>query len=227
MRPRLASLIFCLIVVLAAGALAWGAAQGKSGKGIGSAKDQAAARTTLQTGLKLSGGLVRDPTFTACGKTTDACLTGSTSLATTLAALASVVHAAGGSLPNVCSAPPTGVATATGANFTCVVEGKLHGTPRALLARRGLVVAGAPDTAHRNPGERRKGQPNEPDSAARGACHRRGRRRLAATNMGARTSAVRRRSYIDPAIGRRGVAVGVGHHDGRAVARDIPAAAPV
>jgi hypothetical protein len=128
MRPRLASLIFSLIVILAVGALAWGATHGKAtGKGIGSAKDQAAARTTLQTGLKLSGGLVRDPTFTACGNTGDACLTGRTSLATTLAALTPVVHSAGGSLPSVCSASITGGGT-TGPKFTCVVEGRLHGT---------------------------------------------------------------------------------------------------
>ncbi len=145
MRPRLASLIFSLIVVLAVGALAWGATHGKAtGNGIGSKKDQAAARTTLQTGLKLSGGLVRDPTFTACGKAADACLTGNTSLATTLAALATVVHAAGGSVPSVCSAPPAGVALATGANFTCLAEGRLHGTPVLFLLGDGWSLPGHP-----------------------------------------------------------------------------------
>ena len=144
MRPRLASLIFSLIVVLAVGALAWGATHGKAaGNGIGSGKDQAAARTTLQTGLKLSGGLVRDPTFTACGNTGDACLTGSTSLPTTLAALSTVVHAAGGSLPTVCSAPPAGAGT-TGPTFTCVVEGKLHGTPVLFLLGDGWSLPGPP-----------------------------------------------------------------------------------
>lgn len=144
MRSRLASIVFALIVVLAVGALAWGAIRGKStGNGIGSAKDQAAARTTLQTGLTLSGGLVRDPTFTACGGVADACLTGSTSLATTLAALASVVHSAGGSLPDECSASVTGGGT-TGPKFTCVVEGRLHGTSVIFLLGDGWSLPGHP-----------------------------------------------------------------------------------
>ncbi|HEY3924280.1 MAG TPA: hypothetical protein VGL75_06935 [Acidothermaceae bacterium] len=143
MRPRLASLIFSLIVVFAVGALAWGATHGRStGNAIGSAKDQAAARTTLQTGLKLSGGLVRDPTFTACGNTADACLTGSTSVATTLAALATVVHSAGGSLPTVCSAAAPG--TTTGPNYTCLVEGRLHGTTVLFLLGEGWSLPGRP-----------------------------------------------------------------------------------
>lgn len=143
--PRLASIIFSLVVVLAVGALAYGATRGRAtGNGIGSANDQTAARTTLQTGLQLSGGLVRDPTFTACGNTADACLTGSTSLATTLTALATVVHSAGGSLPSVCSTPPAGVATATGPNFTCVVEGRLHGTPVLFLLGDGWSLPGHP-----------------------------------------------------------------------------------
>jgi hypothetical protein len=142
--PRFASLIFSLVVVLAAGALAWGATRGKSsGDGIGSAKDQAAARTTLQTGLQLPAGIVRDPSFTACGNTADACLTGSTSLATTLAALTTVVHAAGGSLPNVCSAAITGGGTA-GPKFTCVVEGRLHGTSVLFLLGEGWSLPGHP-----------------------------------------------------------------------------------
>jgi len=144
MRPRLASLILGLVVLLAVGALAWGAMHGKAtGNGIGSANDQAAARKTLQTGLQLSGGLVRDPTFTACGGSADACLTGSTSVPTTLAALSTVVNAAGGSLPNVCSAPPAGAGT-TGPTFTCVVEGKLHGTPVLFLLGDGWSLPGHP-----------------------------------------------------------------------------------
>jgi hypothetical protein len=144
MRPRLASLIFSLVVVLAVGALAWGAMHGKpTGNAIGSAKDQAAARTTLQTGLTLSGGLVRDPTFTACGNTGDACLTGSTSLAATLAALTTVVHSAGGSLPDVCSAAITSGGTA-GPKFTCIVEGRLHGTSVLFLLGDGWSLPGRP-----------------------------------------------------------------------------------
>jgi hypothetical protein len=144
MRPRLASLIFTLVVVLAGGALAWGATHGKStGNSIGSAKDQAAARTTLQTGLKLSGGLVRDPTFTACGGAADACLTGSTSLAATLQTLTTVVHAAGGSLPDTCSAAISGGGT-PGPKFSCVVEGRLHGTPVLFLLGDGWSLPGRP-----------------------------------------------------------------------------------
>ena len=144
MRPRLASLIFSLVVVLAVGAIAWGATHGKStGNVIGSAKDQAAARTTLQTGLTLSGGLVRDPTFTACGNIGDACLTGNTGIATTLAALATVVHSAGGSLPDVCSAAITGGGTA-GPKFTCIVEGRLHGTSVLFLLGDGWSLPGRP-----------------------------------------------------------------------------------
>jgi hypothetical protein len=147
MRPRrgphVPSIIFSLVVVLAVGALAWGATHGKAtGNGIGSAKDQAAARTTLQTGLQLPGGLVRDPTFTACGSIADACLTGSTNLATTLTALTTVVHSAGGSLPNVCSAAIT--SGTTGPKFTCIVEGRLHGTPVLFLLGDGWSLPGVP-----------------------------------------------------------------------------------
>jgi hypothetical protein len=142
--PRFASLIFSLVVVLAVGALAWGATHGRAtGNSIGSAKDQAAARTTLQSGLTLPAGLVRDPTFTACGNIADACLTGSTSLATTLAALTTVVHSAGGSLPSACSAAISGGDT-TGPKFTCVVEGRLHGTPVIFLLGDGWSLPGHP-----------------------------------------------------------------------------------
>ena len=144
--PRFASVIFTLIVVLAVGALAWGATHSRAtGDGIGSANDQAAARTTLQT-LQLPAGLVRDPSFTACGNISDACLTGSTSLAATLTALTTVMHSAGGSLPSVCSAPPAGVATATGPKFTCVVEGRLHGTDVFFLLGDAWAL---PGTRHR------------------------------------------------------------------------------
>jgi hypothetical protein len=142
--PHLASLIFSLVVVLAVGGLAWGAMHGKSsGTGVGSAKDQAAARTTLQSGLKLPAGLLRDPSFTACGYAADACLTGSTSLATTLAALTTVVHSAGGSLPSVCSAAISGGGT-TGPRFTCVVQGQLHGTAVLFLLGEGWWLPGQP-----------------------------------------------------------------------------------
>jgi hypothetical protein len=142
--PHLASLIFSLVVVLAVGGLAWGATHGKSsGTGVGSAKDQAAARTTFQSGLKLPAGLLRDPSFTACGYAADACLTGSTSVATTLATLTTVMHTAGGSLPSVCSAAISGGGT-TGPRFTCVVQGKLHGTAVLFLLGEGWWLPGQP-----------------------------------------------------------------------------------
>ena len=164
MRPRLASLVFTLIVVLAVGALAWGATRGKStGSGIGSAKDQAAARTTLQTGLTLSGGLVRDPTFTACGGTADACFTGTTSLATTLAALATVVHSAGGSLPDVCSAVATG--GGSGPRFTCLVTGRLHGTSVVFVLGEGWSFPGNPKQRTAVVGNVEKSDPTKPTPA--------------------------------------------------------------
>jgi hypothetical protein len=150
MRPRrlhLASVIFSLVVILAVGAIAWAATHNKStGDGIGSAKDQAAARTTLQTGLQLPAGLVRDPTFTACGFTVDACLTGSTSVATTLAALTAAVHSAGGSLPSSCSAVVSGAGASgtAGPRFTCLVEGELHGTTVLFMLGDGWLLPGHP-----------------------------------------------------------------------------------
>jgi hypothetical protein len=142
--PRFASLMFCLVVVLAVGAVAWGASHGKSNSGrIGSAKDQAAARTTLQTGLKLPAGLVQDPTFTACGAIADACLTGSTSIASTLASLTAVVHSAGGSLPSSCSASLSGGGT-SGPKYTCIVQGELHGTAVLFGFGDGWLLPGHP-----------------------------------------------------------------------------------
>jgi len=148
MRPRLglrlAPVIFSFVVVFAVGALAWGATHSKStGDGIGSAKNQAAAKAMLQTGLTLPAGLVRDPTFTACGGIADVCLTGSTSLATTLSALAGVVHAAGGSLPSQCSAVVTGTSGSV-PKFTCLVQGRLHGTAVTFLLGDGWLLPGKP-----------------------------------------------------------------------------------
>jgi hypothetical protein len=145
MRPRLASLIFTVIVVLAVGALAWGATHGKSQTGIGSAKDQATARTALAT-VKLPAGLVSDPSFTACGNVADACLTSSSSIAATLTALTKVVHSAGGSLPDTCSATftSTGTSAAGGPQFSCGVQGRLKGAEVFFLLGDGWLLPGIP-----------------------------------------------------------------------------------
>jgi hypothetical protein len=139
--------MFCLVVVLAIGAVALGARHTKSaGHGMGSAKEQAAAQTTLLTGLQLPAGLVRDSTFTACGNVSAACLTGKSSVAATLATLASVVHAAGGSLPDACDTTFTGSA-ASGANvprFTCAVQGELKGAEVVFLLGDGWLLPGLP-----------------------------------------------------------------------------------
>jgi hypothetical protein len=134
-------------VVLAVGALAWGVIHNKSsGQGIGSTKDQAAARAVLVSGLKLPSGVVRDPTFTACGIVGDACLTAGTNTAETVTALVSVVHAAGGSIPDACTttfSPPA----ATGANppnFTCAVQGELKGAEVIFMLGDGWVLPAAP-----------------------------------------------------------------------------------
>jgi hypothetical protein len=124
--PRLASVAFTLIVALAVGALAWGATHQSPGDGIGSAKDQAAARATL-TALKLPAGLARDPSFTACGNISDACLTGNSSSASTLSALTTIMHSAGGSLPDACAASITSTDPTAGPKFTCAVQGRLKG----------------------------------------------------------------------------------------------------
>lgn len=145
--PRFASLIFCLVVVLALGAVGWGASHGKStGDGIGSAKDQAAARTTLQTGLKLPPGLTRDPTSTACGNVSDVCLTGNTSVAATLETLTTVMHAAGGSLRNICDATFGGSSGTSGGvpTFTCGAQGKLKGAQVVFLLGGGWLLPGHP-----------------------------------------------------------------------------------
>src|SRR5664279_3604058 len=98
-----ASATFAIVVVFAVGALAWGATHSRSaGHGLGSVKQQAAAHTTLLTGLTLPTGLANDRTATACGGRSDACLTGSTNVTGTLASLRAVLKAAGGSLDQVC-----------------------------------------------------------------------------------------------------------------------------
>lgn len=143
--PQLASLTFTLIVVLAVGALAWGATHNKStGHGLGSATDQAAARTALTTGLQLPAGLARDSTFTACGSVADACLTGSASVASTLTVLTTVIHSAGGSLPGTCTTAAGGAPATAVPRFTCAVQGELHGATVVFLLGDGWLLPGHP-----------------------------------------------------------------------------------
>lgn len=139
-----APVIFSLVVVLAVGAIAWGASHNKTtATGIGSAKDQKAARATLLTGLHLPASLVRDPTFTACGNISDACLTGSTSVSSTLATLTTVVDAAGGSLADVCTATPSNP-NPNLPSFTCVAQGELKGATVVFLMGDGWLLPGQP-----------------------------------------------------------------------------------
>ena len=98
-----AAATFAIVVVLAVGAVAWGATHSNSaGHGLGSVKQQAAARTTLLTGLELPSGLAIDRTTTACGGRSDACLTASANVANTLVSLRAVLKTAGGTLDQFC-----------------------------------------------------------------------------------------------------------------------------
>jgi hypothetical protein len=125
-----ASVTFCSVLALAVVALSWGATHtNSSSHGLGNAAQQAAARNTLATGLVLQSGLARDVTFTDCGATGAACLTSTADVAQTLASLATVFQAAGGSVGSTCAAAPVasasaGVITPT---FSCAVEGRLDG----------------------------------------------------------------------------------------------------
>ncbi len=142
--PQFASVTFALVVVLAVGALAWGAThQLVPGSGVGSAKDQAAARTTLAA-LKLPAGFARDPSFTACGNIADACLTNPADAAQTLTSLTTIVRSAGGSLPGTCSASITSTSATAGPRFTCGVQGRLHGAAVFFLLGDGWWLPGTP-----------------------------------------------------------------------------------
>jgi hypothetical protein len=135
---------FTLVVVFAVGALAWGATHnGSQSDSLGSAKDQRAARATL-TALRLPAGLVRDPSFTACGNISDACLTASADSAGTLTALAAMMHSAGGSLPATCSATGTPTDENGGPKFTCGAQGRLHGAEVFFVLGEGWLLPGNP-----------------------------------------------------------------------------------
>lgn len=154
--PQFASAAFALIVVLAVGAVTWGVTHSSSrGRGFGSAKDRAAARTSLLA-LTLPSGFARDLSFTACGDIADACLTAHGDIAQTLASLTTIMHSAGGSLPAVCSAFDAAVATAldkiaasngvttASTRFTCTVDGRLHGARVIFELGSGWWLPGSP-----------------------------------------------------------------------------------
>ena len=199
MRPRLASLVFTLIVVLAVGALAWGATRGTStGSGIGSAKNQAAARTTLQTGL------------TALRRSRPR-----SHLHRVRRRRRRVLHrnhqprhdlgcprdrrALGGREP-----PGRMFSGRQRRWYRPEVHVPSQGTVarhlRGLPARRGMVVPREPDATNRGRGKCRKERPNEPDPCARRAWYHNRRDRLAARNVGPRAAAVRRRDYVVRAV---------------------------
>jgi hypothetical protein len=146
-----ASAAFGIVVVFAVGALAWGAMHNGAAKhGLGTARQQAAARNTLLTGVPLPSGLAFDRTLTACGGPSDACLTGSADVASTLASMRSVLRTAGGSLEQVCGAAALGPnpnAASTAASpprFTCAVAGRLNGASLVVLLGDGWVLPGHP-----------------------------------------------------------------------------------
>ena len=139
--PGIASLMLVLVIVLAAGALAYGALHdGSRPHGFGSANDQAAARRTLT--LLGAPGLVVDKTFTACGSTADACFTSAGSGTETLASLGLALQAAGGSLSTTCG--PLAADAADGTGYTCSAEGRLDGAWLVVLVGDGWLLPGQP-----------------------------------------------------------------------------------
>jgi len=146
-----ASATFAIVVVFAVAALAWGATHSNSaGDGLGNVKQQAAARTTLLTGLDLPAGLAIDRTTTACGGRSDACLTGSANVAGTLVSLRAYLKAVGGTLDQFCSrtspaANVSGVDTAAAPpQFTCALAGRLDGASLVVLLGDGWLLPGHP-----------------------------------------------------------------------------------
>lgn len=145
-----ASATFAIVVVFAVGALVWGATHTDSaGHGLGSVKQQAAARATLLTGLALPAGLAIDRTATACGGRSDACLTGTANVTGTLSSLRAVLKAAGGTLDQVCTTAPVPNSSAldTAAappRFTCAVNGRLDGALLVVLLGDGWLLPGHP-----------------------------------------------------------------------------------
>ncbi len=198
--PQFASATFALIVVLAVGALAWGAIHGSSkGGGLGSPKDQAAARTSLAA-LTLPSGFARDASFTACGNVADACLTAHGDTAQTLASLTTIVHSAGGTLPATCSASITSTDTSAtaGPRFTCGVEGRLHGASVFFLLGEGWWQPGNPTPTNCHP-RRRSSPATTPPVASphRPRTRLRGGRRVVAADQPQRGPAGRSRAPVD------------------------------
>lgn len=145
--PHLASVTFGLVIVLAAGALAWGASHdGSAQHGFGSTDQQAAARRALATSLQLPAGLAFDRTFSSCGGTGDECVTGTAGIAGTLTSLGDAFRSAGGSLGHACAtiaAQPSSTA-GTLPTFTCTVEGRLDGAWVLVMLGEGWMLPGHP-----------------------------------------------------------------------------------
>jgi hypothetical protein len=142
--PHLASATFGLVLALAAAALAWGATHDGSVKhGYGTPAQRAAALRTLAS-AQLPAGLVLDPTFTACGNAGDECLTGSADVAGTVQALGAAFRSAGGKLDRGCSALQDPTPAAGPPDFSCAVEGSLHGAWFIVGLGDGWLLPGHP-----------------------------------------------------------------------------------
>jgi hypothetical protein len=145
--PHLVSIVFGLVLALAVGALAWGVTHDGSVKhGVGTSAQQVAARQAIALKLPMPTAMSRDRSFTACGISGDDCLTSTTNVAATLAALGGAFRAAGGSLAHKCTA----IATLDAGDgpaapiFSCAAEGRLAGGWVVVLLGDGWLQPGTP-----------------------------------------------------------------------------------